>query len=112
MVKYELVFILDCRLSDGEKADISRQVSDVVTRAGGNVLNLAVWMERQRFSFPMGKAWEGTYYLMDMEITGPEVARIRRDLQLNERILRFLIVRGGAPLSEIAKIAREPARAF
>lgn len=100
MVKYELVFILDARISDGEKSDISKQVGDLVTKCGGKVASLSVWIEKQRFTFPMKKVWEGTYYLAIVEMAGSEVARLRRELQLSERLLRFLIVR-----PEVAKKA-------
>ncbi|NTV28700.1 MAG: 30S ribosomal protein S6 [Candidatus Omnitrophica bacterium] len=92
MVKYELVFIVDARLSDAEKGDIAKQMTDLVTKCGGKVVNVGVWIEKQRFTFPMKKIWEGTYYLANIEMVGPEVARLRRELQLNERLLRFLIV--------------------
>ena len=92
MVKYELIFIVDARLSEGEKGDISKQVADMVVKFGGKVVNLAMWIDRQRFTFPMKKVWEGTYYLATIEMVGPEVAKLRRELQLNERLLRFLIV--------------------
>jgi ribosomal protein S6 len=92
MVKYELIFIVDARLSEGEKGDISKQVADLVVKCGGKVVNLAMWIDRQRFTFPMKKVWEGTYYLANIEMVGPEVAKLRRELQLNERLLRFLIV--------------------
>ena len=35
MSKYEMVFILDARLSDGEKTEISKQVTDLVAKVGG-----------------------------------------------------------------------------
>ena len=92
MVKYELVFIVDARLSDAEKSDVAKQISDLVTKCGGKVVNLSIWIEKQRLTFPMKKVWEGTYYLANIEMLGPEVARLRRELQLNERLLRFLIV--------------------
>jgi ribosomal protein S6 len=92
MVKYELVFIVDARLSDGEKSAISKQVSDLVVKCGGQVVSLGVWIDKQRFTFPMKKVWEGTYYLANIEMVGPEVARLRHELQMNERLLRFLIV--------------------
>jgi len=92
MVKYELVFIVDARFSEAEKTDISKQIADLVVKCGGKVVNLAVWIEKQRFTFAMKKVWEGTYYLANIEMVGPEVAKLRRELQLNERILRFLIV--------------------
>ena len=101
MVKYELVFIVDGRASDAEKSDISKQVADLVAKCGGKVINLAVWIDKQRFTFPMKKVWEGTYYLANIEMIGPEVAKLRRELQLNERLLRFLIV--SAPVVKVKK---------
>ena len=92
MIKYELVFIVDARLSEAEKSDIAKQVGDLVVKCGGKVINLSMWIDKQRFTFPMKKIWEGTYYLANIEMVGPEVARLRRDLHLNERLLRFLIV--------------------
>lgn len=97
MVKYELVYIVDARLSDGEKSELARMVADAVAKAGGKVVNAAVWFERQRMSFPLKKAWEGTYYLLNVEGDPAEMAKLRRDLQINERVLRFLIIRVEEP---------------
>lgn len=93
MVKYEMVFILDARLTDGEKAEISRQITDNVAKHGGKMLDCAVWLDKHRFSFPMNKVWDGTYYMAHFEMKGPDVAKIRRDLHINERVLRFQIFR-------------------
>ncbi|MBF0123678.1 MAG: 30S ribosomal protein S6 [Candidatus Omnitrophica bacterium] len=93
MSKYEMVFILDARLSDGEKTEISKQVTDLVAKVGGKVLNCAVWFERQKMAFALKKAWEGAYYLMNAELPGAEIARFRKELLINERVLRFLIVK-------------------
>lgn len=92
MSKYEIVFILDARLSDGEKTELSKQVADLVTKFGGKVLDSAVWFERQKMAFSIGKAWEGTYYLMHAQIPAAEVALFRKELLINERVLRFLII--------------------
>ena len=97
MVKYELVFVLDARLSEADKAEVSKHVSENVEKFGGKIDSLAVWIEKQRFSFPMKKVWEGTYYLMNMQMMGPDVARLRRELQIIERLLRFLIVKVEEP---------------
>ena len=92
MSKYEVVYIVDARLSDGEKADIAKQVADLVTKIGGKVVNSTMWIDRQRIAFQLKKAWEGTYYLLNLEFNREDVARFRRDLLINERVLRFLIV--------------------
>ncbi len=92
MSKYEVVYILDARLSDGEKTEVGKQVADLVTKLGGKVVDSKVWIERQKMAFAIKKAWEGVYYLLNAEMPEGEVARLRRELQINERILRFLIV--------------------
>jgi small subunit ribosomal protein S6 len=92
MSKYEVVFIVDSRLSDGEKTDVVKQVAELVNKLGGKIVDSKVWIERQRMAFSINKAWEGTYYLSIVEMPEGEVARFRRELQINERILRFLLV--------------------
>ncbi|NLE64423.1 MAG: 30S ribosomal protein S6 [Elusimicrobia bacterium] len=92
MSKYEVIFIVDARSSDGEKAEVAKQVTDLTAKVGGQVLACDIWIDRQRMAFPLKKAWEGTYYKMDAEIPELEVARFRKELLINERILRFLIV--------------------
>ena len=93
MSKYEMIFILDSRLSDAEKGEVSKQVSDLVVKMEGNVVSSVVWIERQRMAFPINKAPEGTYYLLNIEMNGSAVARLRRELLINERVLRFLIIK-------------------
>ena len=92
MSKYEVIYILDSRLSDGEKTEVGKQVAELVNKLGGKVVDSKVWIERQRMAFAINKAWEGTYYLSIVEMPGSEEARFRRELQINERVLRFLLV--------------------
>ena len=93
MSKYDMVFILDSRSSDGEKVEIAKQVTDLVTKFGGVIESSGVWLDRQRMAFALKKTWEGVYYLTRFELKGAEVARLRRELLINERVLRFLIVK-------------------
>ena len=93
MNKYELVYIVDARLTDAEKADVAKQVADLIAKFGGKVINAALWMERQRIAFQIGKANEGYYYLVNVEMKGSEMAQFRKELTINERVLRFLIIR-------------------
>jgi small subunit ribosomal protein S6 len=92
MSKYEVVYIVDSRLSDGEKSDVVKQFEELVNKLGGKIVESKVWIERQKMAFSIKKAWEGTFYLSMVEMPGGEVARFRRELQINERVLRFLIV--------------------
>jgi len=92
MSKYEMIFILDSRFSDAEKSEVSKQIADLIVKVDGKVLNSTVWIDRQRMAFAINKVNEGTYYLFNVEMKRSDVARLRRELQINERILRFLII--------------------
>ena len=93
MSKYEMIFILDSRLSDAEKGDVNKQIVDLVAKHEGKVINSSVWIDRQRMAFSINKANEGSYYLFNIEMKRADIARMSRELQINERILRFLIIR-------------------
>ena len=93
MNKYELIFIVDSRFSDAEKNEVSKQVTDLVVKMEGKIISAIVWIDRQRMAFPINKASEGTYYLFNIEMKGSEIARLRRELLINERVMRFLIIR-------------------
>ena len=93
MNKYELIYIVDARLTDAEKGDTVKFMADIIAKHGGKVVNSAIWFERQKMSFPIGKAVEGTYYLLNVDGKPLEMAKLRRELQISERILRFLIIK-------------------
>ena len=93
MNKYELIYMVDARLSEGEKGEVAKLVADMIAKAGSKVVNSAVWFERQRMSFPINKAWEATYYLLNVDGKASEMSKLRRELQINERVLRFLIIK-------------------
>ena len=93
MNKYEMVYIVDAQLPQAEKDEVARLTAEGIAKIEGKVINSNIWLEKQRFTFPMKKVWEGTYYLVNFEAIGPSVAKFRQTLKLNERILRSLIIR-------------------
>lgn len=91
--KYELMIIVDAKLANEEKETARREATEIVTKAGGNIINSQVWLEKQKFSFAIKKCTEGTYYLINFEGEGAVIGPIRSDLRLNERILRFTVMK-------------------
>ena len=94
MSKYELVIILDSKLTSDEKESIYKDVMDTVGKSGGKVINGQVWLDKQRFSFPIHRRIEGTYYLINYEAVTSANEKIRSVLRINERVLRFLMIKG------------------
>ena len=93
MNRYELVYIVDAHLPVQEKEDLTRLMQEGIQKLEGKIINSSVWLEKQRFSFPMKKVLEGSYYLVNFDAPTAAVAKFRQNLRLNERVLRHLIIR-------------------
>ena len=93
MDKYELVVIVDANLSQQEKESVWKECGDVISKSDGKILNSQVWLDKHKMSFRMKKCWEATHYLINFESLRSGIAKMRQLFGLNERILRFLIIR-------------------
>ncbi|MBI5149392.1 MAG: 30S ribosomal protein S6 [Candidatus Omnitrophica bacterium] len=91
--KYELMVIVDARLSGEEKEAVRKEAAEAVTKSGGKVINSQLWLEKQKFAFRIKKCVEGTYYLINFEGEGTVAAPLRSNFRLNERILRFALTK-------------------
>ena len=101
--KYELVVIVDAKLSAEEKKNIAKESSDVVSKAGGKIINVQLWLEKHKFTFRIRKYDEGSYYLISFENDGSMIEKIKAALKLNEKIIRFVIIQvESAALAEAA----------
>ncbi len=90
--KYELMLIVDARLTDADKEATLKAATDLIVSEGGKVLNSQVWAEKQKFSFEIKKCQMGTYYLINLEVGGSVVKPIESKLKLDERVLRFSVI--------------------
>ena len=88
--KYELMVVLDAKLSNDEKETTFKALTESVTKGGGKIVNSQVWLDKHKFTFKMNKATEGTYYLINFEAPSKVVPTIETSLKLNEKILRSL----------------------
>ena len=91
--KYELVMIVDAKLTNEAKESIRKGVTDVISKHGGKVINSQVWLEKHKFTFQIKKCSEGTYYVINFEGRTEIINKIRPSLKLNEKILRFDFIR-------------------
>jgi len=91
--KYELMVIIDAKLTDGDKEAIRKEAAEIVKKGGGSVINSQVWLEKHRFTFEIKKKTEGLYYSISFESGAAAIEKIRASLKLNERILRSLITK-------------------
>lgn len=91
MKQYEGMFILK---PDMDKTNFDKtlaHIQELVAKHKGSVSDTRD-MGKNRFAYPIKKYKEGMYYLIKFSITSEAVDSIKKNLVLNESILRMLIV--------------------
>lgn len=89
---YETLFILDSNHYARDPGGVSKQIEEIISEAGGEVLVSRMWME-QKLAYPIDKHQKGTYYLIYFEMEGPSLPKIDRGFTLCEPIIRELTIR-------------------
>ena len=90
LTTYEAMFILPSGQADFEAA--AEPVRTVLGRYGAQVLAMKQWDER-RLAYEIAAQRRGLYVLTYFKIDPSRVAEIEHDCQLDERILRTLVLR-------------------
>ena len=91
--KYELVVILDGKLSNEDKDEIIKSVIELVKKEGGKVINSQVWIEKQKLTFEIKKCKDGSYYIINITAKASSISKMRSILKLNEKVLRFEFIK-------------------
>lgn len=89
---YESLFILDSNHYARDPGGVAKQLDDIITEAGGEVLVSRMWME-QKLAYPIDKHQKGTYYLIYFAMEGPNLPVIDRAFKLCEPVVRELTIR-------------------
>jgi len=92
--KYEAVFIIRLDLSEDEKKNLFNQINDTILKSKGEIISSSIWLDKQKFTFPIKKYAEGLYYLVVFNLESrAAVSGLTSAYRLNENILRLLITR-------------------
>jgi small subunit ribosomal protein S6 len=89
---YEGMFILDSNRYGRDPDAVSGRISEMIQRAGGEMLVSRLWEER-RLAFPIKGHRRGTYWLTYFRLDSGRLADVGRQCQLNDSILRRLFLR-------------------
>ena len=96
MNEYELLYVISPRLSADEVDATVERVGALIEDSGGSISMVDNW-GRRRLAYPIRQHFEGVYVLTHCTLDGARAADIERALQLNENVLRHLLVRGIIP---------------
>lgn len=104
--KYEIGFMLNPEISEEEVKKISDNVLDIIKKAKGKVENVDEW-GRRPLAYPIQKHKEGIYTFINTEAEGTMVAEVERRLNLNEKVMRFVILRLDDKLKRANKLTKK-----
>ena len=88
---YEALVILKTTGTEAELAKTVAQLEEPITRFGGRIENSSSW-GRRRLMYRIGRQSEGHYHLVQFHLKPDQLSELKRLLQMNESIVRFMIL--------------------
>ena len=92
MTNYEIMFILSTQLTDEEKKANVEKVEEVLTNAGATEVKTEIMGDR-KLAYPIKKKENGYYVLTTFQIDGIKLAEVEARLNIEESILKYMIVK-------------------
>jgi small subunit ribosomal protein S6 len=89
---YEGMFILDSNRYGHDPEAVSGQLNETIQKLGGEILVSRLW-EECRLAYPIKSHRKGTYWLIYFRLAGEQFAPLRREFQINENVLRSLLLK-------------------
>ena len=88
---YEGLFLLDSNRYARDPSGVPAQIGETIKKHGGEMLASRLWSE-QKLAYPINGHRKGTYWLTYFKIDGDKLSGINRQFQLNDAVLRNLVL--------------------
>ena len=92
MRMYEGLFLIDNAHANTEWDNVVKHIHDILQKNGAETLKTEKWGEK-KLAYKIKSHKRGTYLLVHFNAKNSAIATIRRDFQLSDYIVRFLIVK-------------------
>ena len=91
MKEYELLTVIKPNMDADEVSKITDKFDELIISYGGKILN-SDKIGRKKLSYEIDKFRDGFYVVQRIELNEDKVADLKRQLKLNENILRSMIL--------------------
>lgn len=88
---YEVAYILDSSLEEEQLTQTQEKFSEMVTKNGGEIVNLENWGKR-RLAYEVNGKTEGVYVIMRFNSDQKTAENLRRDFNLSDDIIKSLLL--------------------
>jgi small subunit ribosomal protein S6 len=101
---YELVFVVDPRVSDEDVTTMIQEYKQMITAGGSEITTEENW-GRRKLAYPIEKLTEGKYVFLGITSQNGKTSlpEVEHRMRQNEKILRFLTVRIDEELKRAAR---------
>ena len=112
MNRYELTYIIDAALEETARKELIEKVSALIAANGGEVekVDETFWGKR-RLAYAINYKTEGWYVLVTMKAPAELPRELERNLQINENVIRYLVVKLEEKRSNVKPRAPRPVAA-
>jgi small subunit ribosomal protein S6 len=97
---YECLFILDSNRYARDASGVAATIPEMIEKLGGEVLANRLWIE-QKLAYPIEGHRKGVYWLTYFRLSSLRLTEFNRSCQLNEAVVRHLVLKLEPRLVEI-----------
>ncbi len=93
MNRYELTYIIDTALEETTRKELIEKYTELIRTNGGEIEKVDETWGKRRLAYAINDMWEGWYVLVTFKAPGELPKEIERNLGINDKILRYLIIK-------------------
>ena len=109
MNRYEMIYIIDTDLEEAARKELIEKVSALITNNGGEIEKVDETWGKRRLAYAIDYKTEGWYVLVTFKAPVELPRELERNLQINENVLRYLVVKLVEKRSSVKPRANRPA---
>ena len=93
MNRYEMIYIIDTGLEEAARKELIEKVSALISANGGEIEKVDETWGKRRLAYAIDYKTEGWYVLVNFKAPADLPRELERNLQINENVLRYLVVK-------------------
>ena len=109
MNRYEMIYIIDTDLEETARKELIEKVSALIENNGGEIEKVDETWGKRRLAYAIDYKTEGWYVLVTFKAPVELPRELERNLQINESVLRYLVVKLVEKRSSVKPRANKPA---
>ena len=109
MNRYEMFYIIDTDLEEAARKELIEKVSALITNNGGEIEKVDETWGKRRLAYAIDYKTEGWYVLVTFKAPVELPRELERNLQINESVLRYLVIRLEEKKHSVKPRAERPA---